>query len=158
MRCRARPGARAARGASAARRAVSRGLLAADAASVLWWLSVVEIGVRLAPLPLLSRWMGAPLATSDPRPAGAGHPGVDRREAGKLRVLEVMASRWPFCDGPCLRQALVAGHILRRHRPALRIGATLAGTGVVGHAWLEVGDADVGRCDRFDALSASPGP
>lgn len=144
-------------GLAMVRRARSRASIAADGAAVLWWLSVVELGVRLAPLPLVSRWMGTPLATSDPAQPRAGCPVVGRREARRLRLLDAMGPRWPFCDGPCLRQALVAGHILRRHGPVLRIGATIDGTGVVGHAWLEVGDVDIGRSDEFAVLLASPG-
>lgn len=122
-------------------------------AGVLWWLAVVEIGVRVAPLDRLAARVGAPLA------AGAGVSdtvslAVTRQEAQRLRVLQRVMPRWPFCEGPCLRQALVAGRILRRHHPRLRLGVAVEGSGVVAHAWLEVADTTIGYDGAFLPLSA----
>ena len=38
-----------------------------------------------------------------------------------LRAARRVARRWPFSTGPCLRRALVGGHLIRGRRPAIRI-------------------------------------
>ena len=131
--------------------------------SVLWWLAVVEVAVRTVPLPRLARWVGAPLATD-----GAFGDAMDEERAGsvtlrpgerrRLVVLSRVAPHWPLCEGPCLRQALAAGHILRRHRPALRIGAALDDRALRAHAWLEVDGATVGSAAGFEPLVAGHAP
>jgi len=146
---------------------------------------VAEIGVRTVPLPRLGRFFGAPLSTSQHEPlstlrgdrisspTGAlegvearGEPDGERfvgssapMDAGALRrlkVLGVIAPRWPFCKGPCLRQALVAGRILRGRQPRLRIGVAVEGSDVMAHAWLEVDGFCIGHDGRFDLLTAPP--
>lgn len=126
-----------------------------DGLVVLGWLAVVELAVRLVSLRRLSALLGAPLATDEAPVLHDRHPHLRRREARRLRMLDVLGPRWPFCDGPCLRQALVAGRVLRRHGPMLRIGAALDGPQLVGHAWLEVGDMRFGQSDRFATLFSS---
>ena len=47
---------------------------------------------------------------------------------------------------PCLRRSLVAGHLLRRHDPSLRLGVGGAGDALFAHAWIEIDDhADLAR-------------
>jgi hypothetical protein len=132
-----------------------------DSLSVLAWMTLVEVSVRLVPLPTLASWMGATLATTEPSPGSpaplvAREPRLGGSELRRLRLVDALARRWPFGRGPCLRQALVAGHVLRRHGPVLRLGAALSESDVVGHAWLEVGSFELGRSDDFTALVASP--
>lgn len=122
---------------------------------VLWWLAVAEIGVRTVPLPRLGKLMGVPLSTAEQRSTGASGAGsVAPVVAQRLRVLEALAPRWPFCDGPCLRQALVAGRVLRRHQPELRIGVAVEGSEVLAHAWIEVAGTSLGYDGKFEILSA----
>jgi len=108
------------------------------------WMVVAEVGVRLVPLPRLARWVGAPLGT-EPAVAPRPHPSLRASERRRVQLAQAIGRRWPFADGPCLRQAVVAGRALRRHGPVLRIGAALDGGAVVGHAWLEVGGLEIGR-------------
>ncbi len=131
-----------------------------DALVVSAWMVIVELAVRFLPVGTVAALIGAPLATGEAEPTGdpvsltpiALRPAEFRR----LRSLDVLARRWPFGSGPCLRQALVAGHVLRHHGPHLRIGATLEGTDLVGHAWLELGALELGRSAGFAALVTSP--
>lgn len=134
---------------------------AVDWVFVLWWMAVVEVAVHVVSLPALARWIGASLATTEPpssvTPSAAGDdPHWRARELRRLRLVDVLARRWPFGTGPCLRQALVAGRVLRRHHPVLRVGAALSDAAVIGHAWLEVGTIELGRSDEFAVLVSSP--
>lgn len=138
------------------RRAVYRTRYLIDGPAVLLWLALVELGIRTRPLPWLASRVGSPLATGEPGAGAQSVPRLSAREHRRLRVIDVVGPRWPFCDGPCLRQALVAGHMLRRHGPLLRIGVAVDDASVVAHAWLEVGALDIGRSDRFETLVASP--
>lgn len=131
-----------------------------DSLSVLGWWAVAEVGIRVVPLPTLAAWTGATLATTEPAAGSAqevqGKPHLSGSELRRLRLVDALAKRWPLGTGPCLRQALVAGRVLRRHHPILRVGAALSDTDVVAHAWLEVGAFELGRSDDFTALVASP--
>ena len=44
------------------------------------------------------------------------------RAARQMRCTRRVADAWPFSQGPCLRRALVAGHLLRDLDPPLRLG------------------------------------
>jgi len=129
-----------------------------DAAVVLGWMSAVEVAVRVLPLPRLASLIGSPLGIADPPRELAAPPELRGSERRRLLLLDALGRRWPFGSGPCLRQALVAGRILRRHRPVLRIGAALSHSDVVGHAWLEVGALELGHSEDFTALVVAPGP
>jgi hypothetical protein len=50
----------------------------------------------------------------------------------------------------------VAGHLLRRLDPALRLGLTGAGDGVFGHAWLEIGDRPLEDVAAFSLFQQTP--
>lgn len=129
-----------------------------DVLVVATWMAVAEVGVRLVALPRLARWMGAPVGTEPNRaPVPVAVPALSGSERRRAQLALAMGRRWPFADGPCLRQALVTGRALRRHGPVLRIGAALDDGGVVGHAWLEVGTLDIGRAEEFEALVERPG-
>ena len=123
----------------------------------------------MVPLPRMARLLGVPLGSSDAIPDPSGALPLTAAELRRLRVLGRIGPRWPFCEGPCLRQALVAGHILRRHHPRLRIGASLKGSALVAHAWVELDGGTVGADDSYTALvhnggavphgeAAAPGP
>lgn len=129
-----------------------------EAAQILAWMAVAEVLVRLLPLPAAARWMGVPLGTGDATSGDVPGPRLRGRDRRRLRLLEVVGPHWRLCGGPCLRQALVAGHILRHHAPVLRIGAAIDGSALVAHAWVEVGSFTVGRAEGFASLVRSPAP
>jgi hypothetical protein len=120
---------------------------------VLFNMLAMEVAVRCLPLDTLSRLMGVPLdSTTTQAPVPADKPQLTRWQAGQLRTLVPVAAHWPLADGPCLRQALVAGHILRHHHPVLRLGVAPGTTEVQAHAWVEVGGVLVGDSRGFIPL------
>jgi hypothetical protein len=120
---------------------------------------VVELLIRWMPLPRLSRLLGVRLDLR-PRPVGAAVMACGDLPAGALRQLRCtwrVADAWPFSKGPCLRRALVGGHMLRALDPAVRIGLAPEGDRLVGHAWLEIDDHPLERIDGvlvFERASA----
>jgi len=120
---------------------------------VLGWMSAAEVGVRFVSLARLADAFGVPLHTeeaesSEPAAPFVLSPAMRRR----LRVIDALGARWRFSAGPCLRQALVAGHVLRRHGPHLVIGAALHEGDVIGHAWIEVGGLTFGYSPHYGPL------
>lgn len=114
---------------------------------------VVEVGLRTATLPRLSRWLGAPLADG---PDEALAPGslraakLDPRAERQWRAVGRVTRHWPVAStGLCLRVALIGGQRLRRLEPRLRVGVAKVDGKITAHAWLEIGD----RC--LDPLGAS---
>jgi hypothetical protein len=116
---------------------------------------VVELLIRWVPLPRLSRLLGVRV---DLHPAGADVerfplldlPPTARRQ---LRCTWKVADAWPFSAGPCLRRALVGGHLLRQFDPSVRLGVTGGGDALLAHAWLEIDDRpleDVAEFNRFE--------
>ena len=80
-------------------------------------------------------------------------PALARRQLrGARRVTDV----WPLSKGPCLRRSLVAGHLLRRYRPAVRIGVTGSGDDLVAHAWIEIDDRPLERVDAYRPFQHHP--
>jgi hypothetical protein len=121
---------------------------------VLCWMVVVELAVRSVPLPKLSTRMGVPLDSAEAKPGMPPQPlKLTRWQTGQLRTLLPLAARWPFADGPCLRQSLVAGHILRSHHPVLRLGVATENDSVQAHAWVEVGGMLVGEPSGYLPLT-----
>lgn len=120
---------------------------------------LVEVGVRLVPLPRLARSLGLALgADRVAPPAGArvlNGAGLTARERRQVRAVRRLMSRWSLAPGPCLREALLLGHVLRRHGPVLRLGVAHVGGALAGHAWVEVRGAVVGGSDPFLPLSGS---
>jgi len=125
-----------------------------DLVVVGWWWFVAEVGVRTVPLntliPVFSLRM-APGSESrdtlggDVDPA-SGHPtgDLDAGERRRLTLVVRIAFHWPGGPGPCLRQALVTGRVLGRHRPRLLLGVLSPGPDgsqpVRAHAWVELPD------------------
>jgi len=111
-------------------------LLARVAATAL----LVEPAVRLLPLRTAARLAGARLeldpsvAERDAWPELA--PADRERCALALRLL----GRRPF-RATCLRRSLVLASLLRRQRPALRVGVAKSAGAVAAHAWLEIAGA-----------------
>jgi hypothetical protein len=114
-------------------------------------LALVETLIRWVSLPRLSRLLGVRL---DLEPARAdaqqvrpdGLPPLARRQ---LRCTRRIADMWPFSKGPCLRRSLVAGHLLRDHDPAIRLGLIGSGDEVSAHAWLEIEGRPLESIDAY---------
>jgi hypothetical protein len=107
--------------------------------ATLGLLAAAEIGLRTRPLPTVARWFGVPISTT----AATGDTGqmwteLSADERHRLAVTGSVADRWPFGRGPCLRQALVEGWVLRQRHPVLRLGVATAGSAILAHAWVEV--------------------
>jgi hypothetical protein len=119
---------------------------------------LVETLIRWVPLPKLSRSLGVDL---DLARAGNGReqiaigdlPPVARRQ---LRCTSRVVEAWPLSKGPCLRQSLVAGHLLRRHHPALRLGVAGTGDDIHAHAWLEIDGRPLEAVGAFTPFEDSP--
>lgn len=102
----------------------------------------VEVALRTVPLARLADWLGVPLRLSvDDAAVPSGPPTGDfgPHERRKARGARWLLAHWPFGAGPCLREALVVGYVLRRYQPSLRLGVARDGQAIVAHAWLEVG-------------------
>lgn len=67
-----------------------------------------------------------------------------------------MVAHWPFGRGPCLRQSLVIGHLLRSRQPVLRLGVGEVDGRVMAHAWIEFSGTSIGGSDWFLPLLAHP--
>jgi hypothetical protein len=118
-------------------------------------LTVTEVALRLAALPTLSRCLGVSLRGSS-TPAESEVPKchdpwtqLTERERRQAHLLGQIVHWWPVGPGPCLRHALVLGHVLRRRDPVLRLGVTRAGEEIVAHAWVEIGGASLDRDARY---------
>jgi hypothetical protein len=121
-------------------------------------LAAVEALIRWMPLPRLSRLLGVRLEWS---PAGGD---ANRMRLGELpprarrqlRCTHRVADVWPFSKGPCLRRSLVAGHLLHRHDPAIRVGVTGTGDELCAHAWLEIDGRPLESVAEFSVLQRAP--
>jgi Transglutaminase-like superfamily len=119
---------------------------------------VVELLIRWVPLPRLCRLLGVRVNLAPARPdvepmRMAELPPRARRQ---LRCTRRVADVWPFSRGPCLRRSLVAGHLLRRHDPAVRLGVAGAGDDLHAHAWLEIDDRALESVDGFTVFQRTP--
>ena len=124
-------------------------------------LAIVELSIRWVPLPRLSRILGVRVNLAPardhvvPLPLTALSPRARRQVSCTRRV----ADAWPFSRGPCLRRSLVAGHLLRRHDPTLRLGVGGAGDTLFAHAWIEIDDRpleDVSGLGVFQEVVGGP--
>ncbi|MFE7407841.1 lasso peptide biosynthesis B2 protein [Isoptericola sp. NPDC057559] len=106
-------------------------------------LLLLEGRLRRWGLPRLADRYGLALLSS-PAPA-AGNldlAALDDREVQDLRVLRRVL-RLPGVNGTCLRSSVLAGQVLRRHRPALVLGVAKSDSVVRAHAWLRIDDRDL---------------
>ncbi len=114
--------------------------------------TIVEVGLRVLPLPRLAAALGVRLA-AEPEPARATPSStvadLTAREQSDLLATERVFRYWPF-DDTCLRRALVIGRQLRARGAVLHLGVADSdaveaggraheGT-IVAHAWVEAGD------------------
>ena len=97
---------------------------------------VVEVGLRVLPLPRLAKLVGAELALDEP----TATPGpVDLSASERRRVSAAYALYARLREpGRCLRRSFVVAHTLRDRDPVLRIGTA---AGHRQHAWVEIGGA-----------------
>lgn len=123
----------------------------------------IELGLRTTRLPRLCRILGirpefiVPDLTRTPVEPAAFAPTPAERAA--LADAATVLARGPF-PSTCLRRALAAGWVLRRHDPALRLGVAKSGGRVIAHAWLIVDGVNLdptGAAD-FSPLSAVSEP
>ena len=127
---------------------------------------VVEVLVRTVPLPRIGRLLGCridltPSADVD-EPARRVEPDeLAPSTVRRLRCTHRVADAWPFSHGPCLRRALVGGHLTRNLDPSIRLGVKGTGDEVAAHAWLELGGrpledvSDYARFERASRVEAS---
>ncbi len=128
-------------------------------ARVLVVTTLVEVAIRTVPLPRVARWLAVPLDTVDARPAAPAappSPAFDRYELRRLRAAKRVMARWPFGGGPCLRQSLVVGYLLRSRHPVLRLGVGSVDGTVMAHAWIEVSGTSIGGRDWLLPLFTGP--
>lgn len=76
-------------------------------------------------------------ATARARPYSPDELSADERLA--LRATVRVIRHWPFGSGPCLRESLVLGHLLRDRTPELRFGVARSHGRILAHAWVEAG-------------------
>ena len=117
------------------------------------------------PLPRLSSVCGVALSDADGTDRVSPVILLSELESRRLRMANHFAGRWRFGSGPCLRQALVSGWILRRHGPRLCLGVSpvpsAAGAGassrpaaIQAHAWIELPDGSrIGYRPGYSALT-----
>jgi hypothetical protein len=147
-------------------------------------LLYVEATIRWRRLPQLSRSLGIAL---QPRPSISGERRpVDHEPTGPLvaslkpapddhfpepvaeadlpepvararRSLDRLMHIWPLGAGPCLRESLVLGHLIRDRSPVLRLGVARHGYRMRAHAWIEVDGRPVNDPQGFVAFDASDG-
>ncbi len=110
----------------------------------------VEIGVRWIPLLPLARGLGIRLSSSGD--VGQSPIVFTDRELRQIDATRRVLRRWPIAPSPCLREALVLGHLLRRRQPRLCIGVTRRGKAIVAHAWLEIQGSEIGKDEQFRAF------
>lgn len=131
-----------------------------DRAMVIMGWVAVDSALRLGvSLPRLASLCRVPLAQGTVASSGtmpgsiagvsAGEDGAvlppavefSTAESRRVHAAQVLAARWPLGIGPCLRLSLVAGFVLRRHRPCLVLGvASASDEAFAAHAWLELHD------------------
>lgn len=100
-------------------------------------LTVIEIGLRAGTLDRLARLVGMRL-DGPPDAAGASEPQFTPGDRRALWNAQRVLRHWLF-PSTCLRRSLLAGHLLRRWDPTLRVGVAKVDGIVTAHAWLEIG-------------------
>jgi hypothetical protein len=112
----------------------------------------VELVIRWSRLPRLARQLGVALAPgAAPNLAGASPEVLAPAPASTLPREVVRARRcvgrvmavWPLGAGPCLRESLTLGALIRQYDPVLRLGVARRGRRIRAHAWIEIDDLPV---------------
>lgn len=115
---------------------------------------LVELLIRPVPLPRLSTALGCRV-NLDPVVPGAERLPLKElppRASRQVRCTRRVAHVWPFTDGPCLRSALVTGHLLRDLDPAIRLGMVTTDDEFYAHAWLEIDGRPLEHVAAFDVF------
>lgn len=132
----------------------------AEQRTTLWVLAVsmvVELAIRRVPLPRVSRAFGVAWLRDVDGAGRTGPSSLSSRDRRVVRCTRRVMRWWPFSEGNCLRQSLVIGYALRRHRPRLQIGVALPSTGFGAHAWLEVCGLRIGAAEGFHSFDGPTG-
>lgn len=111
-----------------------------------------EAGLRVSKPTRLARRFGLTVGRDAAPPAPKRLPPLSPSEARALRAATMIFGS-VMSERACLRYSLVAGHVLRRRRPVLRLAATRRDGAVHAHAWIEV---DGVRIDWADASTFTP--
>jgi hypothetical protein len=133
----------------------------------LFTLLRVEAAIRWVRLPRLSEMLGIRLQVDPPThldaPA-ARAADVAYRPAPEVELPPALASArrsvdrlmrlWPLGAGPCLRESLVLGHLIRDRDPVLRLGVARHGYRVRAHAWIEVSGVPINDPEGFTAFGS----
>lgn len=117
--------------------------------------TVVEIGVRLWPLPRVARLLRVRIHGAPPGPTELATTPTERRQR---RIVEMMSRHWPFVDhdGLCLRRSLLLGWVYRKRDPLLRVGVARANGAMTAHAWIELEGKHIGADGIHRALDLPP--
>ncbi|MET0579389.1 MAG: lasso peptide biosynthesis B2 protein [Ilumatobacteraceae bacterium] len=120
---------------------------------------LVEVLIRSVRLTQLSRLLGVPVDLRPSTAAGATLPleALPPRAQRQLRSTWSVADAWPFSRGPCLRRALVGGHLIRDLDPTVHLGIRGAGDTIHAHAWLEVEGRPLETLDGFTRFGDGAG-
>ena len=112
---------------------------------------VVEVAIRWRSPAAVGRLLGCPIATSavESTARRVRDEELPERTVRQLRCARRVANAWPFSVGPCLRQALVGGHLIRRHQPVVRLGVDPSSPTFAAHAWLEIDGRPLENIDRY---------
>jgi len=112
----------------------------------------VELLIRWVALPRLARLLGVRVSLEPALPGNAHIRTTEfsPRARRELRCTRRVADRWPLSQGPCLRRALVGGHLLRRYNPSVRIGMAGTGDDLYAHAWLEINEQPLENVRAFE--------
>lgn len=102
--------------------------------------ALVEAAVRLLPLRTAARLAGARLQLDGAVAARSAWPTLTPADRERCELALRVLARRPF-RATCLRRSLVLASLLRRDRPALRVGVAKSGGAVAAHAWLEIAGA-----------------
>ena len=130
-------------------------------------LLVVEASIRWTRIPRLAGRLGVVVGSggshamgSEPSARGDGPDEASQFAARSLTDQEQRALRctlrviraWPFGTGPCLRESLVLGNLLRDQAPVLRFGVARSHHRIRAHAWIEVAGRPVNDPQGFTSL------
>jgi hypothetical protein len=99
-------------------------------------LALIEVGLRSLSLPVLARMLGVRLERG-PERAGRDRVRLPPEVRPILRVVDAMLRDFAS-EGLCLKRSLLAGGLLRKYRPTLRIGVASREGKIGAHAWLEL--------------------
>jgi hypothetical protein len=114
--------------------------------------AVIEVMLRTRPLPCVADLVGVAFAEDTAVAVPMAPLVLTERERRELRCVRRIVRHWRFCEGTCLRESLLAGHVLRRRRPRLVIGVNRHEGAFTAHAWLDVQGRIIGDPDVFQRL------